>query len=502
MKGRLTQFKKYLDAVSDSPSQLKIKEIKYRMQAATEQFKTFNEIESQIELISASESEMEYVESFESLYFHIMALAETKIEVEETGSTSNSNNHSSRFGTKCKLPDIKLPSFDGSFDGWLEYKNSYETMIHQRSDLDEIQKFHYLRSSLGGSALQVISALEFTADNYKHAWELLEHRFHNTRLLVHNHLKSLFTIPSLKQESHFQIRKLIDTVLRNLRALKTLDEPTDSWDTILIYLIVMKLDTSTERDWEKYIGSILSDYKRRLKLEDLLSFLRNKADMLDMINASYNKSQNKSTTVTNESKSSHYKNNTQVHSYVSTSNNVSKNKRSNNDKKCILICPCCNENHALYMCCIFLNMLIQDRIKFVQDKKLCHNCLRTGHLFKNCLYSPCKLCQSKHNTLLHVTRSFNTSKGYRCVSEERTADHSDINASGSPSAAMHSLSIDTYRTVRSADNNTTRQNTSQPVLLCTALVDIVDQDNRVHTLLDNGSQHCFMLNNLRKRIYA
>ena len=65
--------------------------------------------------------------------------------------------------------------------------------------------------------------------NYTHAWELLENRYHNNRLLIHNHVKSLFAAQSINKESPSLIRDLIDVTLRNLRALKTLEEPTDTW---------------------------------------------------------------------------------------------------------------------------------------------------------------------------------------------------------------------------------------------------------------------------------
>jgi hypothetical protein len=67
-------------------------------------------------------------------------------------------------------------------------------MIHEHKDLNALEKFHYLRSSLSGSVLQVISALEFTAQNYTHVWDLLLLRFQNDRLLIRNHVKSLFYI--------------------------------------------------------------------------------------------------------------------------------------------------------------------------------------------------------------------------------------------------------------------------------------------------------------------
>ena len=31
---------------------------------------------------------------------------------------------------RSKLPDIKLPQFSGNFEDWLEFKNSFESMVH------------------------------------------------------------------------------------------------------------------------------------------------------------------------------------------------------------------------------------------------------------------------------------------------------------------------------------------------------------------------------------
>lgn len=99
----------------------------------------------------------------------------------------------------------------------------------------------------------MIIALGFSPANYIHAWALLDNGYHNNRFLVHNHVKALFNIASLKQGSPSQIRKLIDTVLRNLRALNKQDKKSEqSWDTLIIYLIVTELDSSTDREWKNH----------------------------------------------------------------------------------------------------------------------------------------------------------------------------------------------------------------------------------------------------------
>lgn len=223
LKGRLTLFEKYiskLEKLSLTPNILT--ELQLRIESTCTIFQDFNDIQNKIEqLVDETDlfEQLEYRESFEQQYFSIMADAKCLKPKNNEQSESISPKINS---VPIKLPVIKLPAFDGSFDQWLEYRNSYLTMIHTREDLNDIQKFHYLKSSLSGSASQVISALEFTAPNYSHAWDLLENRFHNNRLLIQNHIKALFTTQPLQSESYILIRKLIDSTLRNLRALKSL----------------------------------------------------------------------------------------------------------------------------------------------------------------------------------------------------------------------------------------------------------------------------------------
>ncbi|KAA5592485.1 DUF1759 domain-containing protein, partial [Pseudomonas aeruginosa] len=123
-------------------------------------------------------------------------------------------------------------------------------------------------------------------------WELLLNRFDNTKLLVHNHVKSMFTMQSLTIESPVQLRRLSDNILKNLRALKLLWEPTEYWDTLIIYIIVTKLDSITEREWEQHKCSLITstnNTKTVVQLNDLLQFLRNRADILETLIVSHSK---------------------------------------------------------------------------------------------------------------------------------------------------------------------------------------------------------------------
>ncbi|XP_028176820.1 uncharacterized protein LOC114364741 [Ostrinia furnacalis] len=335
----------------------------------------------------------------------------------------------------------------------------------------------------------VIKSLEFSSENYIIAWDLLENRYNNNRLLVQNHVKALFNIASLNKESSVQIRKLIDNILKNMRALKTLGEPTESWDTLIIYLITSKLDSCTEREWEYYKGTLTQTQSgTRLKLNDILDFLKNRADVLETINLSHSKG---STTSDNNIKN---RLNTQnkSHSFVTTQNKQSNTLNKNNSKRS-RNCSMCNDTHPLYACNSFLNLSVKDKISFLKEKKLCFNCLRAGHILSECWFGPCKICNQKHNSLIHSDDA-STSSAMVQVSESQNAVGSHSSNTNLLHSAAHASNTHKINTSHSLLEN---------VLLSTALVEIADANNTYHTtraLLDNGSQHCFISQSLCQKL--
>nr|XP_022909679.1 uncharacterized protein LOC111420865 [Onthophagus taurus] len=150
-----------------------------------------------------------------------------------------------------KLPVIDLPKFDGNYGSWLEFRDIFESLINNNSAINGIQKFHYLLSSLSGDARQVIASLEITNSNYDVAWGLVRTRYDNSRVLIQNHAKALFDIEKTIPESFKSIRNFIDNIRKHMRALTSLNQPTDNWDTLIIYLATTKMDSGSNREWEQ-----------------------------------------------------------------------------------------------------------------------------------------------------------------------------------------------------------------------------------------------------------
>lgn len=483
LKCRLTHFGKYVNSFKGVQLTAHQRaELKLRVVGSQSLMNDFNHVQTQIEDISPEseiERQLQSRENFEREYYNILALAECLTVSDERSESSAPSNNA------IKLPAISIPCFDGSYEHWLEFRDTFLSLVHNCDSITPIQKFHYLKSALKYNAKSVIDSLEFSADNYEVAWELIINRFDNTKLLVHNHIKSIFSIQTLQKESPGQLRKLIDTILKNIRALKLLNEPVQHWDSLIIYIIVTKLDLTTEREWEEYKCTVFQNKgsHTNLKLDDLLQFLRNRADILETLIVSHTKSSVHSTTDTKKQTHSRLLSTPKVHCNVAT-NKIS--HKNNSQTRMYKLCSLCNEQHALYTCHKFLNLSVKDRLEFIHNKHLCINCMRAGHNVDNCVFGPCRKCDKKHNSLLCETISLNECK----PSAVTLTSYEMSNGTATQLSKIH-------------PHSTAQMNQLKSILLPTAIVKIRGQSGgctHARAVLDSASERSFITQSLRDKI--
>lgn len=478
IKNRLASFVKSLVNFQNVTLTAKqAAELRLRQQTAQALLYEFNTVQNSLEEYTLESDDFDERDDFESAYYSALADCEVilhSVQKEEPKPSGNKG---------FKLPTINLPKFEGNYDNWLEFRDTYLSMIHNSNQLDTIQKFHYLRAALGGSALQVIKSLEFSDKNYDIAWGLMESRYNNHKLLIHSYIKGLFTLNAIAKECPSEIRNLIDSVSKRLRALKSLGEPTESWDSIIIYMVLTKVDSNTEKEWEQFKTNT-GNSKKQITLEELLNFLRDKADMLEMITANSSSHQQN-----NANSKPHHAINakkpfSKSHSYLSPQHH--NNMRARN-------CVLCNGNHSLYACGTFLALPPKARLDRVLEKKLCNNCLRASHDTDSCYFGPCRKCNKKHNSLLHeVCNLDSTSKTVLARTIEPET-----------STACHATA-QTFN-VNNPSVSCLRTNTLEAVLLSTALVEVKGNHNQyftARTLLDNGSQHCIIKKSFSDQLKA
>nr|XP_049701803.1 uncharacterized protein LOC126055663 [Helicoverpa armigera] len=454
IKGRLTRFEQYvkeLTSLKDIPA-LKYKELELKTSKIQSLISEFEEIQNKIDILhSDPDEQIQEREMLENKFINLIAISQelldnSGVKKETDHNDQFSSNYSSHKHSGIKLPTIKLPTFDGNYLKWLEFKDTFLSVVDSNLEIPHINKFHYLRSALEGSAAIVIKSIEFSAKNYKVAWDLLCQRFENKDILVNNHLTALFNIEPLKRESYKSLRFIVDHVMKHLRALETLGLPTNKWDILIIFMISSKLDLHTARKWQEH----KSKSSELVLLTDFFDFLRNRADILE---TSYFNN-----THSDKVPDHKHKPNTHSKSFV-----AAVDKKVNNNE-----CLVCKDIHPLYLCDKFKGMTVDERLGEITKFNLCKNCFRSGHNAYQCrLKAMCRTCKKKHNTLVHVTQTENSEQ---------------------PSTSSLPVSLSVV--------------SSDQVLLSTALIQVV-KDKKTYTaraLLDTGSQSSFITNSLKEKL--
>ncbi|XP_050503487.1 uncharacterized protein LOC126882562 [Diabrotica virgifera virgifera] len=218
--------------------------------------------------------------AFENDFYSIISKVQGLVKENSTdnvGSASVSNPENSRFpsSSEVRLPALNLPIYSGEAGEWLQFRDSFDSLINSNLSISNVKKFHYLKRALKGEAFEVIANIQVTHDNLPIAWDLLCDQYTDKRALLHVHTKALFDIHPVKKEYSKSLSHLVDHVRMHLRSLKSLGQSTESWDTLIIYLVFTKLDPVTIREWES--KDFMNDTP---KLEGFLTFLKQKSKML------------------------------------------------------------------------------------------------------------------------------------------------------------------------------------------------------------------------------
>ena len=131
---------------------------------------------------------------------------------------------------------------------WVTFNDTFLSLVGDSTTIPNIQKFHYLLSAINGDAKRVIQHIPVSEQGFGVVWEILVERYENERLIINTHIDNIMKLTSLTSENGSQLRQIVDTTKCDLKALKTMKQNTDSWDMIITYTLVQKLDNKTKKE--------------------------------------------------------------------------------------------------------------------------------------------------------------------------------------------------------------------------------------------------------------
>ena len=127
---------------------------------------------------------------------------------------------------------------------WQTFWDQFESTIHSKINIRNIDKFNYLKSFLCPSAYETISGLAFTNQNYLEAFELLKQRYGNPQLLINTYMEQFVKLDKIEKSNDVsKLRTFFIKIEITIRNLKSLGIETSSYGSLLIPVLTSKLPT-------------------------------------------------------------------------------------------------------------------------------------------------------------------------------------------------------------------------------------------------------------------
>ena len=390
-KMQITNFHKFIeDSTLQGPDQIRVM---VRLDKFKASFVDFDEVSDNLEIFDEDHDHASERFQIEEQYLDLVAEAEHLIKkaLSTTPQVSVNNvnyetirEHLTSTVTKrrIKLPEASLPKFSGKYEDWLSFEDAFTSMIHNQTDLNNIEKLQYLKSAVTNEAANKIKNLSITDGNYDRAWKLLKSAYADKRLIISRHLSLLLRLPIQEKESAEGLRRLADETQQHIESLKSLEINLN--EEIVVQILEEKLNKLMAEKWEE---SLKRDTFPRL--EEMFEFLYKTASRLSKRDRE--KIEQTSSQAANKSSQPVHK-----------KSFLKKGHRQAFLSKIGKPCPIClDSQHPVYKCSKFRTYAIPKRIQAARDAFLCLNCLRS-HRDKSCNFSKCMICEENHNTLLHI----------------------------------------------------------------------------------------------------
>ena len=135
----------------------------------------------------------------------------------------------------CKFPKLVISPFDGNTLNWTTFWDQFESSIHSKRGISDIDKFSYLRSFLAPVALETISGLTLSSQNYSEAIDLLKNRYGNPQTLINSYMEQFVNLETVtKTNDVIRLRKLLNKVENSMRNLRNLGVDSDNYEKFLV----------------------------------------------------------------------------------------------------------------------------------------------------------------------------------------------------------------------------------------------------------------------------
>lgn len=316
----------------------------------------------------------------------------------------------------------KIGQFDGRQENWACFADMFRVEVHQREDLDDLEKLVYLKAACVDTGKQALGCWPATAENYQLAWDSLNEKYSDTYATKANLIRSLFELPREKHESYKILSELHDFPRMVLQQLLALDEPVEEWGSIVLQLILWQAPINTVKAWERErdqqnepdLTGSFEWLTKRARSFRATEEMRQKQDR-----GKENRAQNNGQPAANgrNAENNHRGNERQARNEGQTKDG-DQNRRFVQQENRKRQCWICNEEHFIYDCQQLRGKPVTERKRMLMEKGICVQCGRR-HEGECTAGKACHLCENQMHIDLICPRKTNTGKGSAAAANAR-----------------------------------------------------------------------------------
>ena len=315
-----------------------------------------------------------------------------------------------------KMPLLEVPTFSGDYKEYSMFIDQFDAMIGSKT-MANSSKLQHLKKALRGDAKASIFRLGVCGtESYERARNILEQRYGNKRLIARSFVHTIVTYTPVKENDGPALRGFITALGDSVEGLGELGVDLNTWDVILVYHVLAKIDPETQRDYN------MKHPSRELpQLDELVEYLNDRAvaieDSASEKPPSKRQDRKANTNAlrlerletgedmsadSHQTSAAPYKKPNTHGGSQGGKKQFDKTPGEGRPKAVQPPCPKCHGPHALYKCVAFEKLDKTQRKELVKKNSLCFNCLRTGHGSRDCKSNYlCGVCKESHHTMLH-----------------------------------------------------------------------------------------------------
>ena len=132
-----------------------------------------------------------------------------------------SQQHQPKHGTATKLPKLTITKFNGSYANWMPFWNEHEAEIDS-TDINPVTKFAYLKELVEPKVRADIDGLPFTTEGYERAKNILKSEYGRTSEIANAYIQNIMDLPTVNGMQPAKVHGFYKTLLYNVQSLETL----------------------------------------------------------------------------------------------------------------------------------------------------------------------------------------------------------------------------------------------------------------------------------------